>query len=133
MLALFDRVGGDTGYMVQILSVWMLQQLPQPSMTLGVCAQVRLFADVYESDIVVASPLGITTRLEEHKDDGCDFLASIEIAVVFRADVMLMQNWSHLASVFESLNQMPQQQHGTDIMRVRCADFPQQSHGCYLK
>jgi hypothetical protein len=87
------------------------------------CIQVKLFADVYESDIIVASPLGIATRLAEQKEDGCDFLSSIELALLFRADVMLMQNWAHVTAVFEALNQMPKQQHGTDIMRVRYADF----------
>lgn len=85
--------------------------------------QVKLYADLYESDIIIASPLGIATRLAEQTEDGCDFLSSIEVALVFRADVMLMQNWAHVTAVFESLNQMPKQQHGTDIMRVRYADL----------
>jgi Utp25, U3 small nucleolar RNA-associated SSU processome protein 25 len=40
--------------------------------------------------------------------------------VMFRGDVMQMQNWSHVETVFEALNKMPSKQHGTDIMRVRC-------------
>eukprot|EP00798_Chlamydomonas_sp_ICE-L_P009960 gene9960-7836_t len=44
---------------------------------------------------------------------------SIEILVVDRADVMTMQNWSHVDGVLQQMNQLPKEQHGTDIMRVR--------------
>ena len=67
------------------------------------------------------SPLALQTRLADKRVDGADFLSSIEVALVLRADIMLMQNWTHVVTVFESLNQMPVQQHDTDIMRVRCA------------
>jgi U3 small nucleolar RNA-associated protein 25 len=83
--------------------------------------QIKLFTDFYQSDIIVASPLAITTRIADDRQDGVDFLSSVEVALVLRADVMLMQNWSHVETVFESLNQMPREQHSTDIMRVRCA------------
>ena len=36
-----------------------------------------------------------------------------------RCDVMLMQNWQHVATTFSALNGLPEQQHSTDIMRVR--------------
>ncbi len=67
---------------------------------------VRLYSDFYQSDIIVASPLGLATRLgeapaegEDTKDSGsgpADFLSSVEVAVVARADVMTMQNWAHV-------------------------------------
>ena len=48
----------------------------------------------------MASPLGLTTLLTEAAGGGdtgaADFLTSIEIAVVARADVLLMQNWMHV-------------------------------------
>ena len=85
---------------------------------------MRLFTDFYSSDVIVASPLALVTRLNEAKDDGTDFLSAIEIAAVVRADVVLMQNWAHLQTVLEACNRVPRQQHGTDIMRVRCAVTP---------
>lgn len=66
---------------------------------------VRLYSDFYQSDIIVASPLGLATRLGEAPAEGdddasgsgpADFLSSIEVAVVARADVMAMQNWAHV-------------------------------------
>jgi len=59
---------------------------------------------------------------EKHKSDEpdpTDFLSSIEIVLMTRADVILMQNWSHVTKIFEALNQIPKQQHSTDIMRLR--------------
>ena len=82
--------------------------------------QVKLFTDFYQSDVIVASPLAVATRIADEREDGVDFLSSIEVALVLRADFMLMQNWAHVETVFEHLNEMPKQQHSTDIMRVRC-------------
>jgi U3 small nucleolar RNA-associated protein 25 len=75
--------------------------------------------DMYEADVIVASPLALATRLAEGKSDGADFLSSIEICVLFRTDVLQMQNWAHVETVMQHVNRMPKQQHGTDIMRVR--------------
>jgi U3 small nucleolar RNA-associated protein 25 len=100
--------------------------------------QVKLFADLVNSDIIVASPLALATKIAEdaaaaaHGGSGSggdgqkggkkggrggappkkgpasssgsaaaagaelDFLSSIEVVVVERADVMLMQNWQHV-------------------------------------
>lgn len=85
----------------------------------------RLFSDFYDSDILVCSPLALATKLEEAPADGAphgdniDYLSSIEIVVVDRADVILMQNWKHLQTVMESLNQIPSDQRNIDIMRLR--------------
>ena len=62
---------------------------------------VRLFSEFYQSDIIVASPLAVATLLGEPPAEGeagavSDFLSSIEVAVVMRADVMSMQNWAHV-------------------------------------
>ena len=83
---------------------------------------IRLFTDFYDSDILVASPLALSTRLEEIKKDEPDpkdFLSSIEISVLYRADVLLMQNMAHVVKVYSSLNAIPKQQHNSDILRVR--------------
>ena len=34
------------------------------------------------------------------------------------ADVLMMQNWQHVLTLFSSCNQLPKDQHGVDIMRV---------------
>ncbi|PRW59313.1 U3 small nucleolar RNA-associated 25 [Chlorella sorokiniana] len=82
---------------------------------------VKLFADFFDSDIIVASPLALATRLAEMAgdDSAADFLSSVEILVAERADVLLMQNWAHVVTVFEALNRIPRDGHGVDMMRVR--------------
>lgn len=62
---------------------------------------MRLFAEFYQADVIIASPLGLATALSAAAAEGAggaDFLSSIEIAVVDRADVMLMQNWAHVST-----------------------------------
>jgi U3 small nucleolar RNA-associated protein 25 len=65
---------------------------------------VKLYADFLQSDIVVASPIALATKLAEAgaadaaEGGPADFLSSIEIAVVDRADVLLMQNWAHVVT-----------------------------------
>jgi U3 small nucleolar RNA-associated protein 25 len=85
---------------------------------------IRLYTDFYQSDVLVASPLALATKLSEaEKDQGsagaADFLSSIEIVVLERADVLQMQNWTHVTTVLDALNKMPSQQRDVDIMRVR--------------
>lgn len=50
----------------------------------------------------MASPIALATKLAEPPEEGgggpADFLSSIEIAVVDRADVLLMQNWAHIVT-----------------------------------
>ncbi len=78
---------------------------------------VRLFADFAGADIIIASPLGLATRLEA---GDASFLSSIELLVADACDVMLMQNWAHVASVFGALNAMPSAAAPEcEIMRVR--------------
>ena len=59
---------------------------------------MKLYADFYEADILVASPLALATLLSEGTGDPgvADFLSSIEVCVVDHADVVSMQNWTHL-------------------------------------
>ena len=59
-------------------------------------------------------------RAEAGKDEGAaDFLSSVEVLVAERADVLLMQNWAHVATVVAALNRIPRDGHGVDMMRVR--------------
>ncbi|KAL4445727.1 hypothetical protein ABPG77_008926 [Micractinium sp. CCAP 211/92] len=92
---------------------------------------VKLFADFYDSDILVASPLALATKLAEGEEGAADFLSSIEILVAERADVMLMQNWAHVVTVFEALNRIPKDGHGVDMMRVR--DWALSGHGALYR
>lgn len=84
---------------------------------------IRLYRDFFDSDIIVASPLGLATKLEEdkkeRKTDDTDYLSSIEIMFMARADVIQMQNWAHVSKIMESLNNIPLEQHNIDIMRLR--------------
>ncbi|KAG9449276.1 hypothetical protein H6P81_009241 [Aristolochia fimbriata] len=83
---------------------------------------IKLFSDFYSSDLIVASPLALITKLGEakvEKEKDVDYLSSIEILIIDHADVLGMQNWSHLDTVVEQLNRIPSKQHGTDIMRIR--------------
>lgn len=63
---------------------------------------------MYDADIIVASPLGVVLRMQAEKKAGrpdADFLSSIHMAVLERADVASMQNWDHVRTVFSALNQ----------------------------
>ncbi|KAK1289867.1 hypothetical protein QJS10_CPB18g00060 [Acorus calamus] len=83
---------------------------------------IKLYNDFYSSDIIVASPLGLITKIGEaevDKEKDMDYLSSIEVLIIDHADVIAMQNWSHVNTVFEHLNRVPSKQHGTDVMRIR--------------
>lgn len=57
---------------------------------------MRLFADFYKADIIVASPIALVA--DRSQDTSHDFLSSIEIVIVDRADVFTMQNWAHIVA-----------------------------------
>jgi U3 small nucleolar RNA-associated protein 25 len=83
---------------------------------------VRVYADFFKSDIIIASPLGlkmIITPEEEESDVNADFLSSIEICLLQHSDVMMMQNWDHVNDILEVLNAQPENNNNTDFSRVR--------------
>ena len=66
---------------------------------------MKLYADFLQADVIVASPIALATLLAEGPPEGggaeggpADFLSSIEVALVDRADALLMQNWAHVAT-----------------------------------
>lgn len=82
---------------------------------------VKLYADFYRSDIIVASPLGLkmSTDATEGEEPDIDFLSSIEVCLVSRSAVLLMQNWDHVNRVLDLLNKQPRKNNDTDFARVR--------------
>ncbi|CAJ1975879.1 unnamed protein product [Sphenostylis stenocarpa] len=103
---------------------------------------IKLFSDFHTSDIIIASPLCLVNahealtllafsvfstnftemKIEEassNKEKDVDFLSSIEVLIIDHADVISMQNWSHVHTVMEHLNRLPSKQPGTDVMRIR--------------
>ncbi|RZF34126.1 hypothetical protein LSTR_LSTR003536 [Laodelphax striatellus] len=82
---------------------------------------LKLYADFYSSDIIVASPLGLRVIIgaEGESDRDYDFLASIEVLILDQTEIFLMQNWDHLLHIFEHLHMQPQKAHGTDFSRIR--------------
>jgi U3 small nucleolar RNA-associated protein 25 len=93
---------------------------PKSNNTEGSCS-VKLYNDFYRSDIILASPLGLkmaTSASEENQGDA-DFLSSIEVCWVARADALFMQNWDHVTDVMSILNQQPRNTNDTDFSRVR--------------
>lgn len=82
---------------------------------------LKLFSDFYRSDIILASPLALKMNANNKLDDdrGFLFLSSIEICLVLRGDVLLMQNWDHMNDLLPELNQQPQNTTNIDFSRVR--------------
>ena len=57
-------------------------------------SSVKLYSDFYKSDIIVASPLGLVTLIndaERTQEKAFEFLSSIEVLCVDHADVLMMQ------------------------------------------
>tara|TARA_A100001015_G_scaffold321500_2_gene452588 strand:+ start:126 stop:1307 length:1182 start_codon:yes stop_codon:yes gene_type:complete len=93
---------------------------------------VKLYSDFYTSDIIVASPLGLRLVGEKNKKNSAsdsgeafNFLSSIEVLYIHRADVLYMQNWEHLEYILNHCNKMPQGNldnsvpGGVDFSRIR--------------
>ncbi|KAG6836235.1 hypothetical protein H0H93_009927, partial [Arthromyces matolae] len=78
---------------------------------------VKMFAEFYGCDVILASPLGLRRSIEKEKN--ADYLSSIEILVVDQLDALSMQNWEHVKFVLSHLNQLPKESHDTDFSRLR--------------
>lgn len=82
---------------------------------------VKLYSSFYNSDILVASPIGLSMILEDPKQSKrqYDFLSSIEILVIDHGNQIEMQNWDHVCTVLKYLNKIPKDFHGADFSRIR--------------
>ncbi|CAM9971866.1 unnamed protein product [Discosporangium mesarthrocarpum] len=83
---------------------------------------LRLYVDFYQSDIIVASPVALHRAAGGGGDDAdSDFLSSVEVCILDRADVFLMQNWAFLPELVGVMNAQPsgQQAAQADFARVR--------------
>ncbi|OMH83887.1 U3 small nucleolar RNA-associated protein 25 [Zancudomyces culisetae] len=96
------------------------------NMNKGLC----LYSEFYNSDIIVASPLGL--KLSSENSSGSkgagtsksgseyDYLSSIEVLVMDQCDAFLMQNWEHVLSILQKINNVPKKIHpSTDFSRVQ--------------
>eukprot|EP01132_Coremiostelium_polycephalum_P000477 gene477-603_t len=84
---------------------------------------LKLYSTFYNSDIIIASPLGLRlvvgTEGDQQRD--YDFLSSIEVLIIDQTESILQQNWDHINIIFDNLNQIPKNINDTDFSRVRPA------------
>ncbi|KAK0225581.1 digestive organ expansion factor [Armillaria fumosa] len=90
---------------------------------------IKLFAEFYGCDIIMASPLGLRQSIEKEKN--ADYLSSIEMVIVDQLDALTMQNWEHVKFVLSNLNALPKESHDTDFSRVR--PWYLDGHATYLR
>ncbi|XP_053681546.1 U3 small nucleolar RNA-associated protein 25 homolog [Sabethes cyaneus] len=84
-------------------------------------SSMKLYTKYYNSDLIVASPLGLrmTIGAEGESERDYDFLASIELLILDQAEVCLAQNWDHVIHLMDHLHLQPQSTEHTDFSRVR--------------
>ncbi|CAI2162301.1 8557_t:CDS:10 [Funneliformis geosporum] len=82
---------------------------------------MKFYAEFYNADIIIASPLGLRMVIgaEGDKKREFDFLSSIEVMIVDQCDTLLMQNWDYVEHIFSHMNLIPQKSHDCDFSRVK--------------
>ncbi|VDP10781.1 unnamed protein product [Heligmosomoides polygyrus] len=79
---------------------------------------LKLYEAFEKSDIILCSPLGLRMILDGDAGNESHLVASIQIAVIDKADIMLQQNWEHLTIIFSHMHTQPTKIEA-DISRVR--------------
>ncbi|VDN14336.1 unnamed protein product [Dibothriocephalus latus] len=85
---------------------------------------VKLYSAFAESDIILASPLGLETLFNDSEEKTQDIqyvTASIELLIVDQAEFLLMQNWAAVQDIVARLNQRPSKPSITSPARIRLA------------
>ena len=83
---------------------------------------IRMYSDFYQSDLIIASPLGLRLIMEKSSSTrsvNYDYLSSLEIVYLHQTDVMILQNSNHIDFVLKYCNQTPVVDHGVDFERIR--------------
>ncbi|KAG2383448.1 hypothetical protein C9374_004119 [Naegleria lovaniensis] len=75
--------------------------------------QLEIMAPVAESDVIIATPIGI--QLENVADRYERFLSSIEVCIIDQCDKLLMQNWEHVTKTLDIVNVEEQQKFTFDL------------------
>lgn len=83
---------------------------------------VKLFSNFYQSDILIASPLGLRRIIggegDRPSERDTDFLSSLELLVIDQAEVLQYQNWQHVLDILAFVNATPKSGKNTDFSRV---------------
>lgn len=101
---------------------------------------LKLYSPLEQSDIIIASPIGLLKlydrinsrnsdktdkkkgRTNEKGNDGMknNFLSSIEICIIDKAEGIMMQNWNNITDILNKhLNQTPKDFMNVDFSRIR--------------
>lgn len=90
---------------------------------------IKIYSSFYSSDIILASPIGLSMILEnpDKKKRQYDFLSSIEMVIVDHANQIEMQNWDHVNTIMKYVNKIPKDFHDADFSRIRMWSINEQA------
>jgi len=81
---------------------------------------MKLYTKLYNSDIIIASTLGLKITINGEDKQDYDFLSSIELLIMDQIDTLFMQNVEHLINVLSYLHLSPKASHkNINYPRVR--------------
>lgn len=80
---------------------------------------VHLYSNFYSSDLIIASPLGLERIAGQTRNRDFDFLSSVEILIIDRADILYQQNCKNFMDTVKSFNHLPKESHDCNFFRVR--------------